>query len=191
MTPRDAHPTLGSVVRDRRVATGLSLRALAAGARVSPSFVSQFEHDRTRPSIGTLHRIARVLGTTAQALLAESSDVGNNDGSGTVTVHRAGAGSSVQHDADPADGVVRSLVVGPASPFHVMDIVGAPTEFGDAYQHDGHELLLVIEGPVEVEVGSTAYRLESGDSITYPATLPHQTRRLGPTSRIVIVTAAG
>lgn len=169
----------------RRVAAGLSLRGLAAAAEVSPSFVSQFEHDLTRPSIGTLHRIARALGTTAQALLAESSGAEAADG---VVVTRAGASQEVQHDADPADGVVRSISGGPGSPFHAMDITGAPRDFGDAYQHDGHELLVVVEGPVEVEVDGARHRLETGDSITYPAALPHQTRRLGATCRIVIVT---
>lgn len=177
-------PTLGAVVRRRRLARDTSLRRLAADADVSPSFVSQVENDRTRPSIGTLHRIARALGTTAQALLAEASAPAGS----AVTVSRASGGAVVQHDADPGDGVVRSIAVGSGSPFHAMDITGAPPEFGDAYEHDGHELLFVIEGPVEVEVGGERHRLDSGDSITYPATIPHQTRRLAPGVRLLIVT---
>ncbi len=55
---------LGARLREVRVRSGLSLRAVARELGVSPSFVSQLENDRSRPSVATLYS----LGPTAQRL---------------------------------------------------------------------------------------------------------------------------
>ena len=66
----DLDLALGREIRARRVAAGMSLRALASATDLSPSFVSQLERGLARPRITSLHRVARTLGTTAQALLS-------------------------------------------------------------------------------------------------------------------------
>jgi len=58
-------------LRGARTGRGLSLRALAAAAGVSASYVSALERGHAQPSIATLQKLARALGVTARALLAE------------------------------------------------------------------------------------------------------------------------
>ncbi|HSP64733.1 MAG TPA: helix-turn-helix domain-containing protein, partial [Candidatus Deferrimicrobium sp.] len=55
---------LGPRLRERRAERGMSLRALAALAGVSPSLVSGVERGVVQPSIASLQKLSAALGTT-------------------------------------------------------------------------------------------------------------------------------
>ena len=63
---------LGSAIRARRRLLGMTLVEVAASAGLSHPFLSQLERGLARPSMRSLTAIAATLGTTAQALMAES-----------------------------------------------------------------------------------------------------------------------
>ena len=100
---RDLDVALGRQIREHRVRSGLSLKELAAESDLSPSFLSQLERGLARPRITSLHRVARTLGTTAQALLS-TEDPKN------YSLVRRSDPRDVDHDIDKAAGVARSLV---------------------------------------------------------------------------------
>ncbi len=155
---------------------------------MSASFISQVENEKARPRIETLHRIAAVLGTTAQAILSDAAGGARSLGPGGAVVSRASGGGVVQQSDDPADGAVRSLIGG-HSDFHAMEIRGAPLDFGAPYEHPGNELLYVIDGRVQIEVGDEVHDLGPGDSIGYSGDVPHRTRRVDGDVRLLIVTS--
>jgi transcriptional regulator with XRE-family HTH domain len=76
----------GRLVRERRLARGLSVRAAAAAARLSPSYLVAIESARNpstgappRPSVAVLRRLARALGLAAEelgAIMPGVADVG-------------------------------------------------------------------------------------------------------------------
>jgi transcriptional regulator with XRE-family HTH domain len=181
--------SLGAAIRRRRTSAGLSVRALATAAGLSASFISQVENDKARPRIETLHRIAAALDTTGQAILADASVTAHPAGHRHVVVSRASSGQLVHQSSDPDDGIVRSLV-NSSNEFNAMEIRGAPAAFGAPYEHAGTELLYVISGRVEVDIGGDLHRLEPGDAINYPGEIPHRTRRLGPDVHLMIVTTS-
>lgn len=55
-------PTLGEALRARREASGLSVRAAAGRADMSPAHLSEVERGLKEPSLGALCRIADALG---------------------------------------------------------------------------------------------------------------------------------
>ena len=55
---------VGDHLRDVRTRQGFSVRALAARAGCSPSFISQVEHGQASPSISSLERLVPALGMT-------------------------------------------------------------------------------------------------------------------------------
>ena len=55
---------VGDHLRDVRTRQGFSVRALAARAGCSPSFISQVEHGQASPSISSLERLVQALGMT-------------------------------------------------------------------------------------------------------------------------------
>ncbi len=54
---------LGSAIRNRRREVGLSLRELGRAAGVAPASLSAIERDSSSPTLATLHKILRALGT--------------------------------------------------------------------------------------------------------------------------------
>jgi transcriptional regulator with XRE-family HTH domain len=157
----DLHVELGRWLRLLRNRQGLSLAAVAAQSGLSQSFLSQMERGLVQPSLRSVNRVARALGTTASAVFALQ-------GSGPVSLVRSGEGEIFAE--------ARLLVRGNRA-IHPLEIRGAPTEFGDYFEHPGEELLYVIAGRIEVEVArTTRYLLERGDAIYYAGMVGHQWR---------------
>jgi quercetin dioxygenase-like cupin family protein len=48
------------------------------------------------------------------------------------------------------------------------------------YTHPGTEMVLVMSGCLEITIGFERYRLETGDSIDFPSSMPH--RYLNPSA---------
>lgn len=185
---------LGRRIRDRRLSQGLTLVALAERAGLSQPFLSQLERGLAQPSMASLHRLARSLGTTTPALMAESgTGPGTGTGTGTgpedtrVSLVRAGAGTAVHH----ATGSTRSLVQGRAELLPLEFTVTNP-DFDDYFTHERAELLYVLDGRIEVDLGDDGLReLAPGDCLYYGGAVPHRFRVLGPRAARVLVVQAG
>jgi transcriptional regulator with XRE-family HTH domain len=173
---------IGAALRRRRLAAGFSLRELASRAEVSASFLSQVERGLTRPRLATLQRLASAFSTSMHALL------GAGDGVEEISVVRAGEGLQLLHDSDPHHGAVRAIAQA-SSGLEAIEVVGAPPEFAEPYEHPGIELMYVISGEVEVDIGGQHQTLGPGDAISYPAHIPHRTRGVGGEVRLLIVGA--
>ncbi len=159
---------LGRQIRARRLALGLSLREMAARTDLSPSFLSQLERGLARPRITSLHRVARTLGTTAQALLASGD-------TRPYSLVRHDQGRSVDHDDELPPGAVRSVIAGDRA-LTAMEFRGVPLRFGQYYDHPGEELYLVVRGQVEVDLDGELIELGPGDTLCYDGRLPHRSR---------------
>ena len=56
----------------------------------------------------------------------------------------------------------------------------------DLYTHKGEEAGLVLEGRIELTLGDEVFLLETGDSFSFPSTIPHTYRNPGDTPAAVI-----
>lgn len=186
---------MGTAIRERRRAQGLTMVALAERCELSQPFLSQVENGRATPSMDSLYRIARALDTTPQALFGS--------GPGGPSVVRAatsrgtpdGAPATTASHGIPvldrgADSAVRLLLPGDA-PFHVLEFVGLPAEFQEPWSHDGFEAVYVLAGEIELDLDGERTVLAAGDFASYPATVPHRHRTLsGPDARVLMVESA-
>lgn len=173
----DLDVALGREIRSRRLTTGISLRELARKTDLSPSFISQLERGLARPRITSLHRVARALGTTAQALLSSGEDR-----SYSLVRHRVD-GRVVDLD-EQLPGSVRSLVSGDR-PLTAMEFRGLTSEMGEYYEHPGEELYLVVSGSVEVDLDGELIVLDAGDCLCYDGRRPHRSRSVGDVPALV------
>ncbi|MDN4175003.1 helix-turn-helix domain-containing protein [Nocardioides sp. SOB77] len=155
---------LGARIRDLRKAQGMTIVQLASAADLSHPFISQIERGLARPSMSSLFRIARTLGTDQQTLLAQS--VAPDGG----RVRRR----SEEAAADASGGRVRALVHGADHPFIPMEYAGASTELTDHWTHDEDEFLYVVAGRVHVELDGVAEVLEPADSVYVAGGTPHR-----------------
>jgi transcriptional regulator with XRE-family HTH domain len=63
---------LGNAIRRRRAAAGLSQEALAAAARVHPTYVSLLERGLRDPKLSSVAKVARALGVSAAKLVEDA-----------------------------------------------------------------------------------------------------------------------
>lgn len=176
----DRWASLGTAIRERRLAGEFTMVELAERAGLSQPFLSQIENGRARPSMQSLYRIATALSTTPQALF------GGPAAAVEPTLARSADDAVPTIDTD-GESLRRLLLPGDA-PFHVIELVGLAREFLEPWTHEGFEALYVIAGPVEVDVAGEISTLESGDFLSYPATLPHRYRSSrGPTARVLLI----
>jgi quercetin dioxygenase-like cupin family protein len=132
----------------------------------------------------SLTAIAASLGTTAQALMAESELPGTPDSEPVSLIRRAADEAPA---VDSPGGSVRPLVRGERAMLPV-EYIGAPREFDEYISHEGEEFVYVAQGTIEVEIEGELYVASQGDSVYYAGRLRHRWRGLGDEEvRLVVV----
>ncbi|BDZ48421.1 XRE family transcriptional regulator [Frondihabitans sucicola] len=162
--------SVGRRIRELRRARDLTLVQLAAAAQLSHPFLSQLERGLARPSMVSLERIARALGSSQVELLAPVDVSGPDASRPGIEVIRASDGSRGPYGQ--AEG--RLLVHGDR-PFHPMILVGTSADPGDFFSHAEDEFLHVMEGSAVVDFGDGEPRVLSvGDSVYFVGGTPHR-----------------
>ena len=157
---------LGTRIRSLRQARHLTLRDVAERASVTESFLSQVERDVTSPSIATVHRIARALDLSIAQLFAEEGDTGR-------VVRREARRRVTYKGLKAVDEFLTSNMSGR------LQVIMSTIEPGggtgaDPYTHDSdEEVVVVLDGVLDLWVGDEHYVLREGDAITFPSRLPH------------------
>ena len=161
---------LGKLLRELRQREGLTLAALAAQVGVSVSALSQFETGKVEPSLGTLWTLGRVLHASLFDFFAQQRtelvDVTPADERTVVVYERAryeAVARSSRRKLDlfflylqPGEGVVREPVA-----------------------HAGEEAGVVLAGAMDVTIGDSVHRLETGDGIWFDSGQPHTFSAVG------------
>ena len=158
-------------VRERR---GLTLREVAERAGVSESLVSQIERNRVSPAIDTLLSLADALDIDFEYLFSDLKK------ERAVKIVRKGARSTSGRPGVLYERLAR-MEGDDRCGFEAYLITletGAKTGHGE-YGHPGFELGFVAEGTAELEVGTKTHRLETGDSASFQADVPHVLRNAG------------
>lgn len=171
---------LGEKIRKIRSEKDMSLRDLAEKTGLTPSFLSQVERDLTEPSITSLRKISGALDVPIFFFLLEPDD--------TSPVIRKDKRKVLQL---PESNLTYELL----SPNleKSMEIMVARLKPGAAscetpLSHPGEECIVVLEGTMEITVGSDTYVLEEGDSIYYHSAVPHILKNVGK-SELVFLSA--
>jgi transcriptional regulator with XRE-family HTH domain len=164
---------VGGEIRRLRRQGGLTLADLAERSDLSQPFLSQIERGRAMPSLLALHRIGEALGVNVPTLLGAGLD-------DPVSLLRASDGTFHQRSDVHGSVLERLLVSGRRmmEPGEVRAIPGADS--GDPVQHAGEEMIFVLAGRLTVELEDREpVDLSKGDSLYYPATIPHRWRTSG------------
>jgi transcriptional regulator with XRE-family HTH domain len=181
---------LGRRIRNRRLAAGLTLEQLATKSGFGKGYLSRIENGKKMPPIATLSRLADVLGTEAASLLAVQqgaawrgvSVVRHDEKRPTVL-----GGSAFGYDYFALSNVTDHHALQPflfAFPAEIDRFV--------FFQHEGEELLYVLSGSIEWQVGADKYRLDTGDAIHFDSRIPHRGHSLsGPATALVIMHSSG
>ena len=158
---------IGGRVRQHRMARGWTLDELADRSGVSRRMLITIEHGEGNPSIATLLRISDALGVGLPVLV----DVERPH---AVTVTAAGQAPVLWRGPDGG----QALLVAGTEPPDVVELWDWTLQPGEEHASEAHsagtrELLLVLEGRVELRVGDRTERLEAGDSAVFAGDVAH------------------
>jgi len=180
-SPSGPEPTagnLGAALRAAREARGLSLREVARQVEVSPSFVSQVELGKAKPSVGTLYALVSVLGISLNELLGSGPTEPPTPAPAAwpridEPVVRAGERRRVQ-----MSGVVWEQLTADDPLVDFLHVEYSPGSAScpedDMVRHGGREYGVIVTGRLEVQVGFETYSLGTGDSIHFDSSTPHR-----------------
>jgi transcriptional regulator with XRE-family HTH domain len=177
-------PRIGFQLRRERRVRGLRLKDVADKAGLSQSLISKIENNKTSPSLSTLHRVAKALGTSISALFAADESL---DEVVQRPQERPIAGR-VQSMVD-WDGIEAEIIVPYVSGrllegfVFVMEPGG---HSGGTLRHEGEECGYVLEGRLELVVDEETHILNPGDSFFFNSERPHAYRNSGAVTTRVI-----
>ena len=162
--------SLGDKLRAARRRRGLSLREASGLAGLSVSHLSAIERGTRNISLAGLQRLAVALGISVSDLFGSSS------GSGRL-VH---AGRRPVLDTGDRRVRVESLAVGAQLLEPHLYVVQPGGGSEGSYQHDGEEMVYVLQGEVEFWLNELErHVVRAGDCLTFPSSLRHRWRNCG------------
>ena len=173
---------VGARLRARRLERGLTITEVAERAGLTAGFISQLERDLTSASLSSLYRICAALGLRVGDLIDDVP-----------------AGRLIRREEQAR----RSLALGNAEHlllssrderrFHVTEshIPPGGSAGEEPYTLPADvELVYVLSGSLELQVGDEVHELEQGDTLTYSPRDPHTWRNPSETDEAVVLWTA-
>lgn len=161
---------IGQYVRQLRRARSLTLTQLAALADLSQPFLSQLERGQARPSMASLGRIARALGSSHLEIVSGAASLPAEGTGPAPSIVRADEGDRGRYGL----GTARLLVSGDR-PFYPMLFEGDNVDPSGYHSHPEHEFVHVLAGHFRADLGEDgSHDLAVGDSLYYVGGTPHR-----------------
>jgi transcriptional regulator with XRE-family HTH domain/quercetin dioxygenase-like cupin family protein len=197
----DSLADIGTHLRAARLARGITLREMSRRVGISPSFVSQVELGKAKPSLGTLYGFLSELDLSLDELMFTSGPH-----SETKPIPKVAPTSlpnllgGVEFDPMWANEEYASQIWSEhpliqmkgvtwrrlTSDDPMVDFLHVTYEPGSEscpmdhlMRHEGHEYGHIISGHLRVQVGFETYEMQPGDAINFPSTTPHRLYNVG------------
>lgn len=177
---KNLETAIGREVREFRRARGMTVADLAQATGLSAGMLSKIENGVTSPSLTTLQALSSALSAPVTAFFRRFEErreaVHVRAGEGVET-ERAGTRAGHQYNLLGHLGANSSGVM--VEPY-LITLTEASDVF-ETFQHEGVELLYMLEGEVRYRHGDRSFHLRPGDSLFFDADAPH-----GPDELIVL-----
>lgn len=159
---------IGTHLRRLRIRQNRTIQSIADGCKLSKSMISKIETNKVVPSVSTLVKLAKALGTNVSALLEENGDVT------AVLIPAARAEDNLTRTD-------RGYCMAPFAPefknkqMQPFLFVARKGEVKTHHlTHDGEEFIYVLEGQMKFQVGDTEYSMKAGDGLYFNSLEKHQ-----------------
>ncbi len=163
---------IGREVRAFRHQTGITVAELSKRTGLSIGMLSKIENGNTSPSLSTLQSLAHALSVPLTSFFRRFEDVHNavhtKSGEG-VEIERRGTRAGHQYNLL---GHLGSNSTGVQVEPYLITLTSDSDVF-PTFQHEGIEMLYMLEGEVDYRHGSEVYPLKPGDTLFFDADAPH------------------
>lgn len=181
--------TLGRRIRQLRKMQERTLDSLAQEIGLTKGYLSKVETGRQTPPLATLSKLAKALGTDLAGLV-ENEDSGQPEpGYSGVSVVRADARRNVVRGATSFGYDYQSLVQNAAGKHMSPFLFTFPSQILKEvfFEHGGEEMIFVLSGVVEFEVGNETFELMPGDCIYFDPRQRHRGRGKSGEAKALVV----
>lgn len=169
---RNLEAAIGREVRNFRRQQNMTVAELAGITGLSIGMLSKIENGITSPSLNTLQVLSHAFSVPVTAFFRsyeERREAQHVRAGEHLEIERRGTRAGHQyhllgHIGSNASGVV-------VEPYLIT--LTTESDTFPAFQHDGLELLYMLEGEVDYRHGDEVYPLKPGDSLFFNADAPH------------------
>jgi transcriptional regulator with XRE-family HTH domain len=170
----DPTPSLGKTIQRLRKAYNMSLGELSEQSGVAKSIISQIERNETNPTISTVYRLSKALDTTIEEVLKEDAET-------NFVEHQTRSAVPI---LESEDGLCRLAIAGPLNLVEQLQWYDFQARPGGVLESDPHppgtiEHLYILQGEVEVTVGSEQRSFRAGEAVRYRGDRPHRLTNTG------------
>ena len=170
--------SIGGRIRNLRREKGLTLKNLADHVNVTASLISQLERGIVNPSVSLLKQISDYLGVTIASLLESDERETRN-----YPLLHSGERKTLVTEGNTKFQLL-SQFYNLNCEFVLNEWQPGASTGKNQYTHEGFECGFVLKGKLKIELGEQVYILKSGDSMTFPSTVPHLV--CNPTKKVTI-----
>jgi transcriptional regulator with XRE-family HTH domain len=160
---------IGKRIKAFRILKQFTLEQLAAQTGFTKGYLSRIEKSEKAPPVSTLGIIARALGITISSLLGEETQqasLGLVRKGERPLIARNGTAFGYSYEA-----VAFRYPNKKMEPF-ILTLPLHPKK-RTVYQHEGEELLFVLEGTMKFLHGDREYLVHEGDCLYFDSGIPH------------------
>jgi transcriptional regulator with XRE-family HTH domain len=185
-------PAPSRVIRDVRIAQGLSLRALSARAGLPYSTLSKLENGKMALTYDKLIRLAQALNVDIKDILASPEGKTAPVAVGRRSITRAGEALDADSEKHlhhyPAADLLGKMMI----PIIIDVQARSVDELGGLVRHSGEEYLYVLHGSMELHSDLYApLPLGPGDSVYFDSGMAHGYVRTSQEPCSVLAVCAG
>ena len=167
----------GKTIQRLRQADKLSLGELSEQSGVAKSMISQIEKNESNPTLATITRLSRALGTSVEAMLS--------------TPEAAADTALIQHSTRQdipnlmsEDGLCRLQIIGWIDSVEYVQWYDFTAKAGGKLESSAHpegsvENLSVLKGHLRVRVGDETWDAKAGQTLRYRADQDHSIENIG------------
>jgi transcriptional regulator with XRE-family HTH domain len=172
---------IGAKIKAFRKNQNTTIKQISEKVGVSESYISQLEHNKVNPSLGTLKKLATALGVNMVDFFSNGSSEDD------VVVRKNQRRKIVYPGGQIHGGLMASNIsTKTMEPLYTTIEPGGDTV--DPYRHgeNSEEFGVVIKGELLLVVDGVEYHLKQGDSFYFKSSQPHRWANLGKVTTEVV-----
>ena len=166
---------IGKRIREFRLKKNLTLQELADKSGYSKGYLSKVEKSEKAPPVATLSVIARELGVSVSVILGEET---KND---SICLVRQNERTLMAKTGEEF-GYAYEALANPYPNKHMEPFVlSYPSDdaLKHTFQHDGEEMLFVLQGQMRFQYHNSEFILNKGDCLYFDSSVAHTGEPIG------------